>query len=799
MKAKGAGKAKKESTARSGPVGGNGIRRKARSSSKKIIIQMEEILERVSDGFVAFDAGMNYTYVNGRGAEMLGRKPEDLIGKNYWVEFPEARSTPFAKAYVKALEMQETLVIEDYYAPWDRWFENRIYPSKDGLSIFFTEITERKKTEMEIRRERDLNARIMETSPIGITVVDAEGKITFANSRAEEILGLSKDHIQQRDYNAPSWRITDFNGQPFPDQQLPFRRVATTKIPARNVQHAIEWPDGRRILLSINAAPLVSNGGKFDGMVATLEAITERTRAELLLALESQIFQKIFSGASLQDILNEIVLAIEALSIGTIASILLLDPDGIHVRYGSAPHLPPEYNNAIEGAPIGPGAGSCGTAMYLRQQVVVTDIETDPLWDAYRELARMHGLRACWSTPIIGSNGSVLASFAMYYREPRSPSVEDFELIERVTHLAQVAIQRKRAEEELQTHRQLLETVVNFIPAAVSLLRGSDLRVQLINPVYQAIAPGKQMLGKTWDELWSETGQNFTAICRQVLETGEPYHVVDELNMIRRIPDGAAEPAYFSWSLHRVRLPGDAGWGLLGTAWETTGRKRAEDEVRLSRDRLADLSRRLVESHETEQRAIGRELHDQIGQMLTALKLIMETAPQLPRELREKKHAQAQELVDDLMNRVSALSLELRPPMLDDLGLIPALLWHINRYQDQTGLQVDFKHSDVEGKRYDPEIETTAYRLIQESLTNVARHAHAKRARLEVRARGEWMEIQIEDDGAGFDPQAAFAKHRGLSGMRERVNLLGGSFQIESQPGRGTKKFFQLPLREKTT
>src|SRR5689334_1969932 len=106
------------------------------------LAQVTELLERVSDGLVAFDARLNYTYVNQRGGELLGRKPEDLIGKNYWSEYPEAKDTPFAKAYVQALETQRPIFIEDYYAPWDRWFENRIYPSRDGLSILFTEITE---------------------------------------------------------------------------------------------------------------------------------------------------------------------------------------------------------------------------------------------------------------------------------------------------------------------------------------------------------------------------------------------------------------------------------------------------------------------------------------------------------------------------------------------------------------------------------------------------------------------------------------------------------------------------------
>ncbi|HLE90084.1 MAG TPA: PAS domain-containing protein, partial [Anaerolineales bacterium] len=130
-------------------TGGNGRAKKTGPSQtkKKGAHSAADILERISDGFVAFDADMNYTYVNKRGGEMLGRKPEELIGKNYWKEYPEAKGTPFANAYVRALETQTPILFEDYYAPFERWFENRIYPSKDGLAIFFTEITERKRAE----------------------------------------------------------------------------------------------------------------------------------------------------------------------------------------------------------------------------------------------------------------------------------------------------------------------------------------------------------------------------------------------------------------------------------------------------------------------------------------------------------------------------------------------------------------------------------------------------------------------------------------------------------------------------
>lgn len=139
--------------------------------------------------------------------------------------------------------------------------------------------------------------------------------------------------------------------------------------------------------------------------------------------------------------------------------------------------------------------------------------------------------------------------------------------------------ERKNALAKIQEQRHLLETVINHLPAAVCVLNGNDLRVELVNPQYQAIAPGKEMKGKTWDELWPETGQNFSAICREVLRTGEAYHVHDELNQVQRSPDGPLEDAYFSWSLHRIKLSSDNKWGLLGTSWETTERIKAAQEL----------------------------------------------------------------------------------------------------------------------------------------------------------------------------------------------------------------------------
>jgi GAF domain-containing protein len=134
----------------------------------------------------------------------------------------------------------------------------------------------------------------------------------------------------------------------------------------------------------------------------------------------------------------------------SLCSVLLLDEDGQHVRRGAAPTLPKPYNDAIDGLCIGPKAGSRGTAMYRRERVVVTDILEDPLWEAYREVAKPYGLRACWSTPILAHSGKVLGSFAMYYREPRGPSPSENRALEMTTHIAGIAIERKLTHERLQ-------------------------------------------------------------------------------------------------------------------------------------------------------------------------------------------------------------------------------------------------------------------------------------------------------------------------------------------------------------
>lgn len=203
----------------------------------------------------------------------------------------------------------------------------------------------------------------------------------------------------------------------------------------------------------------------------------------------------------------------------------------------------------------------------------------------------------------------------------------------------------------------------------------------------------------------------------------------------------------------------------------------------------------LVAAQEAERRHIARELHDEIGQALTGLKFVLETTPRLPVQKVPSQLREAQEMISELMTRIHDLSLDLRPAMLDDLGVLPALLWQVERYTKQTGVRVKFEHAGLE-QRLNPAVETAAFRIVQEALTNVARYSGAHEVNVRLWTDRGTLHLHIQDQGEGFDLGHTEAAGRvgGLSGMRERALLLGGSLSVESAPGAGTRVLAALPL-----
>ena len=213
-----------------------------------------------------------------------------------------------------------------------------------------------------------------------------------------------------------------------------------------------------------------------------------------------------------------------------------------------------------------------------------------------------------------------------------------------------------------------------------------------------------------------------------------------------------------------------------------------------ARQDLKELSARLVSAQEEERRAISRELHDEVGQSLSAL--LMEAgnaAARVPSDLGEvRRHVESiKKLAEASVNVIRNMTLLLRPSMLDDFGLVPALEWQAREVSKRTGLRVQVSAEENAGELPD-ELKTCIYRVVQEALHNCARHANARSVRVVVKYEPTRIALSVEDDGRGFD--AGRVRGLGLVGMKERVDHLGGAFEIESQPGGGTKLAVQLPI-----
>jgi PAS domain S-box-containing protein len=217
------------------------------------------------------------------------------------------------------------------------------------------------------------------------------------------------------------------------------------------------------------------------------EAEARARRAETLQAAESRIFGAMADGAPLSDVLHTVTTVIDEVSSGATASVLLLDAGSGRLMHGAAPGLPAAYNEGVNGVLVGPNAGSCGAAAHFRKQVIVSDIETDPRWDDFRHLAREHGLRACWSTPIEDGAGELLGAFALYYREPRSPQGEDLALIARATQLVAIAIERAARNEKLRASEERFQQLASTVDDVFWMTSPDGHEMIYMSPAYEKV------------------------------------------------------------------------------------------------------------------------------------------------------------------------------------------------------------------------------------------------------------------------------------------------------------------------
>jgi formate hydrogenlyase transcriptional activator len=397
-----------------------------------------------------------------------------------------------------------------------------------------------------------------------------DGSADFFNKRWLDYTGLSAE--QARD-----WGWMDALHPDELNQLADYWRSVLASGEPGEIEARLRRFDGEYRWFLFRATPSFDTDGRIVKWFGTNTDIEERKCAEHLLAGENLVLEMTAKGNSLESILEALCRVVEQTASGCLCSVVLFDPSGSNIQRAIAPSLPSSYNDQFPGIPTDRECGPCTQAARSKTQVIVSDLDSDARWDTYgwRTSALTHGLKACWSTIILGSNGDVLGTFAIYWREPRRPTEQDQKIIGQITHLASVAIERKRNEEALRESEQRFRLIVDSIPGFVFTLSAAG-KVELLNR--QAL----EYFGTTIEE-WKNS-PNFSHVhpddfprvmdaYRRWLETGQPH----DLELRQRRADGV-----YRWFQSRALPARDTegritGWYILLT--DIDDRKRAEGEL----------------------------------------------------------------------------------------------------------------------------------------------------------------------------------------------------------------------------
>ena len=453
-----------------------------------------------------------------------------------------------------------------------------------------------------------------------VYTTDADGFITLYNEAAVSLWG--KEPEIGKDRWCGSHRLYRPDGAPLSLDASPLAVALKEGRAIQGVELIIERPDGTRRHVLAQPELIRDSAGGVVGAINVFADMTSQTPMELLVAGQQRALQLAVHGAALGDVLEVLTRTIEThLADGVIASVLTLDRDGIHLRYGAAPNLPEPYNRAIDGVAIGPSAGSCGTAAFRNDTVIVEDIATDPLWVGFRTVALDHDLRACWSMPIRSSQQEVLGTFALYYKQVRNPRPQDREVVELLAHTAAVIIERDReGRERREAEQALRESEQRFRHMADH----APVMVWVTEPDGQCSFVSKSWYEFTGQEIGTGLGNGWIAALHP--DDREPVHRVFASANSRREPfrlefrltrhDGVA-----CWALVAAapRLAPDGQFlGFIGSVLDIAEHKQAEEAIRTRTKNMRLLSEALAQLlNARDPETIVRELFPKVAAHLS--------------------------------------------------------------------------------------------------------------------------------------------------------------------------------------
>src|SRR5260221_1190691 len=841
---------------------------------------ISNIFERVTDAFVALDKKWQYTYVNEKAAIMHGRKAQDLDGKNIWTEFPDVVNEPFYDALHEAMEKQEPQRLLLYYSTTDKWFEDLIYPSPDGVSVYYHDITEKKKAEEELKLSKEKLQQVLSSMAESFYVIDKNHRITLINKVAEINLETAWGY-----HVTVGTNILDHIPA---DRNEPIKSSLNKAFAGEKVEYELH--------LSHNDLPpwwLVTYAPVFDecktilGVCIVAKDITERRKAEEKMRESENQLSVAAQIAKLgyweYDILNKLftfndqfyfIFKTTAEKVGSYTmsperytELFVYPYDRAIVDIETAKAIEskdPDFNRQLEhrivyaNGEVGfmsvhfyilkDKAGHTIKTFGINQDItdrkkaeedlrrsnnrfeLITSTTNDAVWEWNLETGELwanemhqhlYGLTPSDPVPtlemwterihpddrqvILKRQEESLASdknvFICEYRFNMPGKgymyIYDRCYIVRNREGKPVCMmgsmmditERKKAQQQIEKEKILSDSVINSLPGVFYLFDKNGKYIRW-NKLKEKITEytADEMKQRHPLDFFEGAEKDLVRNCiEEAFMTGK---IEVEAHLISK--SGKKFPYYFTG----MTIEYEGNTCLIGMGIDISERKKAELDLEESYNAIRHLTDHLQHIREEERIHIAREIHDELGQQLTVMKMDLSWLNKklLPGdEFGRQKLKGLIDMLDGTVKTVRRISSELRPSLLDDMGLVAAMEWQLNEFEQRSGIKTSLSVPGVERQLPDS-IRTGLFRIFQESLTNVVKHAHANHVRVNLQHTGDKIILSIEDDGKGYDKKKATGKRTlGILGMRERTLMMGGEYEINSSPGKGTTVLVAIP------
>lgn len=779
-------------------------RKKAEDELRNSEERYRSLVNALGEGIILYNGEGKILMAN-KSAELILRLGLDsMIGKDSsspewkvfdeqgavlrWTDFPHVVTLKEGRSVrntVLGLQQGDSPVI------WTSINTEPIYYSEkrekpDAVVATVVDITQRKTSESELQRNAEQLRQYSERMNIilnsitdGFIAIDNNRKVLLWNKVFEESTGIAHDKAIGRDLlelvPGLSLSIPDIVNEPASILQSYSREY---------------WSNLWKMWVEMSVFP------SSQGLFIFFRDITKRKRQELHLRLEKEVLELNASAqGNLKGTADFYLKGLETIFPGIYCSLILYNEDSQTLDPLSGPSIPEAYTEQIRGLKSGPNAGSCGTALFTGKNVIVTDIETDPLWADYKVLARQFGFGACWSYIIKGAENHSLASFAIYTKKPMYPSQEQIETLERAVNILRVILENKQSEEKIKisNERYLLATM-----ATNDAIWDTDLNTKSIywGEGFHTLFGYKAGYYHDADQIWEHN-----------------IHPQDRDRVLKSMEAFISSHSQQVWQKeYRFRkadgkyvLVSDRGFliynqqgkvsRLVGSMQDVTEKRELEKKVlkqEINKQKL--VAQAVVEAQEKERSLIGKELHDNVNQILSTTKLYLEVAHSDEND-RLNLIRMGMNNISDAINEIRTISRSLVPASIGDLGLVESVHDLLESIKITRTFNVDFQHSGEIDNKLNEQQKLMLFRIVQEQVNNIIKHSGAHNLVIALHEDNNEIRMSIADDGKGFDPeQVKLKKGLGLTNIMSRAELFNGKVDIKAAPGKGCCLTVSIPI-----